>query len=71
MLAGESCKLKISPAYGYGSKGSFSFPSVPPNASLEYDVTLLGFSPPAEKEVSQMFFEERIDAAHRTRIKVC
>jgi FKBP-type peptidyl-prolyl cis-trans isomerase 2 len=70
MRVGETCNLRISPEYGYGSKGSFSFPSVPPNASLEYTVTLLGFSLAAEKEVGRMFFEERVDAAHRTRIKV-
>ena len=70
MRAGETCELQLAPAYGYGDKGSFSFPSVPPKATLEYTVTLLGFSPAEDKEVGQMLFEERLDAAQRARLKV-
>lgn len=58
------------PAYAYGDKGSFSFPSVPPDATIEYTVEVLGFSEPQEKEVGDMMFEERLDAAKRTRLQV-
>lgn len=39
MLRGERCRLKVAPSYAFGQRGSFSFPSVPPNADLEYEVT--------------------------------
>lgn len=41
MRKGELCRLRVLPQYGYGEKGSFSFPTVPPNAELEYDLELL------------------------------
>jgi hypothetical protein len=34
--------------YGYGEKGSFSFPSVPPATQLVYDVTMVTCEPPEE-----------------------
>lgn len=34
--------------YGYGEKGSFSFPSVPPACQLVYDVTMVASEPPEE-----------------------
>lgn len=34
--------------YGYGEKGSFSFPSVPPATQLVYDVTMVTCEPPDE-----------------------
>lgn len=34
--------------YGYGEKGSFSFPSVPPACQLVYDVTMVTCEPPDE-----------------------
>lgn len=43
MSTGERAVLKVSPQYGYGLAGSFSFPFVPPNANLEYETELLGF----------------------------
>lgn len=44
MRRGERAWVYVQdPRYGYGERGSFSFPCVPPNASLVYDVQLLGF----------------------------
>jgi hypothetical protein len=34
--------------YGYGDRGSFSFPSVPPACQLVYDVTMVTCEPPDE-----------------------
>ena len=34
MRCGERCRLWAGPQYGYGQQGSFSFPTVPPNADL-------------------------------------
>lgn len=36
------------PLYGYGERGSFSFPSVPPSCQLLYEVDMLTWEPPAE-----------------------
>jgi hypothetical protein len=44
MRAGEKAFVAVDdPAYGYGESGSFSFPSVPGGAKLEYVVELLGW----------------------------
>lgn len=34
MRRGEVARLWLGPQYGYGEKGSFSFPTVPPSANL-------------------------------------
>jgi FKBP-type peptidyl-prolyl cis-trans isomerase len=34
MRRGEKARIWAGPKYGYGEKGSFSFPTVPPNADL-------------------------------------
>jgi len=34
MRRGELARLWAGPQYGYGEKGSFSFPTVPPSADL-------------------------------------
>lgn len=34
MRRGEVARLWMGPQYGYGDKGSFSFPTVPPAADL-------------------------------------
>lgn len=70
MRVGQIAQVTMSPKYGYGEKGSFSFPSVKPNAHVEYEVELLGVSPPQEKERKNMFFEERLEAAIRMRARV-
>ena len=38
MRRGERCRLHVAPQYAFGDRGSFSFPSVPPNADVEYEV---------------------------------
>jgi len=38
MRRGERCRLHVAPQYAFGERGSFSFPSVPPNADVEYEV---------------------------------
>jgi hypothetical protein len=49
MKPGERCLVYITdPAYGYGDKGSFSFPSVPPSCQLVYEIEMLTWEPPAE-----------------------
>lgn len=40
--------------YGYGEKGSFSFPSVPPACQLVYDVTMVTCEPPDEVRVRDL-----------------
>lgn len=68
MRQGEKARLWVHSQYGYGDKGSFSFPTVPPQAPLVYDVELLAFDSQPEKETGSMMFEERLDAAERRRI---
>lgn len=56
--------------YGYGAKGSFSFPSVPPACQLVYDVTMITCEPPDEdRDRRTMLFEERLEAAERRKME--
>ena len=48
MRQGEKALIRASPEYGFGERGSFSFPSVPPHSHLEYEIELLGFEPVGE-----------------------
>lgn len=41
MSIGERSKITVTPEYGYGTDGLF--PHIPANASLMFDLTLLGF----------------------------
>jgi FKBP-type peptidyl-prolyl cis-trans isomerase len=41
MERGEVARVSCTAEYGYGSKGNFSFPSVPPDAALTYEVEVL------------------------------
>ena len=41
MRRGERCRLHVAPQYAFGERGSFSFPSVPPSADVEYEVPRL------------------------------
>lgn len=44
MQIGEVAAVYVQdPKYGYGDKGSFSFPSVPPQSLLTYQVALLAW----------------------------
>lgn len=70
MLVGEVCCVEVAPEYGYGIKGSFSFPCVMPDARLIYELELVAASPPADKSRGEMFFEERLEAAQRLRLQV-
>lgn len=68
MAKGEKARLWVAPSRGYGPRGSFSFPAVPPDAHLIYDVELVDFDPPTEgRPVGGMLFEERVEAAARRR----
>ncbi len=49
MRPGERSLVYVTdPFYGYGERGSFSFPSVPPSCQLLYEVDMLTWEPPAE-----------------------
>ncbi|XP_075264326.1 uncharacterized protein LOC142356266 [Convolutriloba macropyga] len=71
MTKGQTAEVKCSPKYGYGEKGSFSFPSVPPNASLTYVVELIDWEAPEEFEdpKAYMFFEDKLEASERRRLQ--
>ena len=44
MKKGERCVLTCAPEFGYGSSGAGGV--IPPNATLNFDVELIGFGPP-------------------------
>jgi tetratricopeptide (TPR) repeat protein len=68
MQRGERSLLRVSPHYGFGENGSFSFPTVPSNASLEYEVELIDWGEVDEdKDPGSMMFEERLEAAQRRK----
>lgn len=69
MRVGETCELESDAAHGYGATGRFSFPSVPPAAALRYELQLVGMQPATEKPMSEMFYEERVEAAQRQRLQ--
>lgn len=50
MRRGEKARVWIEDPkiFGYGKRGSFSFPAVPPLAKLVYDVELVAFEPPED-----------------------
>lgn len=62
----EKCRLKITPRYAFGDKGSSKY-NIPPNATVEYEVTLKIFEKAKESwaldtkekiEQSQLFKEK-------------
>ncbi|KAK9836886.1 hypothetical protein WJX74_010450 [Apatococcus lobatus] len=70
MRRGEKSLIEVEPQYGYGSKGNFSFPSVPPEAKLIYEMELVDSEPVNEsKERGEMLYEERLEAAERRRLE--
>ncbi|GAB4823500.1 hypothetical protein N2152v2_010546 [Parachlorella kessleri] len=70
MRKGELVRLRVQPQYGYGGKGSFSFPTVPPDAVLDYELELLDWElPNEEREMRLMTYEERVEAAERRRLE--
>ena len=50
MTVGEKARVWIEDprSFGYGERGSFSFPAVPPLAELVYEVELVAFEPPED-----------------------
>ncbi len=60
MKVGERAMLTCAPAYAYGASGSP--PKIPPNATLKFDVELLGFSP-KKKDMWEMSVSEKLDEA--------
>ncbi|CAM6018965.1 unnamed protein product [Sphagnum balticum] len=69
MNVGESAVLHVGYQLAYGEEGSFSFPNVPPQADVIYEVELIGFEEAKEgRPRGEMTVEERIEAADRRRI---
>ncbi|KAG3023971.1 hypothetical protein PC121_g7149 [Phytophthora cactorum] len=66
MKVGEKAVLTCKPEYAYGASGSP--PKIPANATLKFDVELLGFSPKA-KEMWEMDTEEKIAEATKLKAK--
>ncbi|CAI5745601.1 unnamed protein product [Peronospora destructor] len=66
MKVGEKAMLTCKPEYAYGESGSP--PKIPANATLQFDVELLGFSPKA-KEMWEMDAEEKIAEATKLKAK--
>jgi peptidylprolyl isomerase len=60
MRKGEKATLVCSPDYAYGARGSP--PSIPPNATLHFEVELLDFKD-KEKELWEYSDEEKMTAA--------
>lgn len=72
MKPGEVCHAWVSPEYGYGDEGNFSFPSVPAKAMLSYSIHLVDFESPKTEELSGsgfLTYEERLEAAKRRRLE--
>lgn len=69
MRSGEHALLHVGWELAYGKDGSFSFPNVPPEANVMYEVELIGFDETKEgKARSDMTVEERIGAADRRKM---
>ncbi|GIL72185.1 hypothetical protein Vretimale_335 [Volvox reticuliferus] len=72
MSKGERALVFIQdPAYGYGALGSFSFPCVPPNSQLVYEVHMINWEGVEEtdndRDRGSLLFEERLERAERRR----
>jgi tetratricopeptide (TPR) repeat protein len=68
MAIGERAHVWASPAYGWGPRGNFSFPTIPPDAAVVYDIELVDFEPLTEGKTSrEMTYEERLEASSRRR----
>lgn len=68
MRIGERAWVWVDPQYGWGTEGNFSFPTIPPNASLTYEIELIDYEPPSEdKSYREMTYEERLEASDRRR----
>ncbi|KXZ44317.1 hypothetical protein GPECTOR_69g410 [Gonium pectorale] len=73
MNRGERALVYIEqPSYGYGSVGSFSFPCVPPNSRLVYELEMVNWESIDEgdndADRGSLLFEERLERAERRRL---
>ncbi|ETV75657.1 peptidyl-prolyl cis-trans isomerase [Aphanomyces astaci] len=64
MKVGERAILTCAPEYAYGASGSP--PKIPANATLKFDVELLGFSP-KKKELWEMSVDEKLKEAETSK----
>ncbi|GAX84618.1 hypothetical protein CEUSTIGMA_g12039.t1 [Chlamydomonas eustigma] len=72
MRVGEKAIVYIQdPKYGFGEQGNFSFPAVPPNAKLIYEVELVQWEEKpldeGEDQERGLLYEERLERAERRR----
>eukprot|EP00270_Netrium_digitus_P007680 TRINITY_DN2252_c0_g1_i2.p1 TRINITY_DN2252_c0_g1~~TRINITY_DN2252_c0_g1_i2.p1 ORF type:complete len:377 (+),score=120.93 TRINITY_DN2252_c0_g1_i2:180-1310(+) len=68
MKAGERALVKVTWENAYGHAGNFSFPHVPPQADVIYELLLIGFDTSTQGRArSQLTAEERIAAADRRK----
>ncbi|GFY45705.1 peptidyl-prolyl cis-trans isomerase FKBP4 [Trichonephila inaurata madagascariensis] len=63
---GEKSMITLSPKYAFGSDGNAEF-NIPPNATVEYEVTLKSFE--KEKETWNMSYEEKLEESEIIKTK--
>lgn len=71
MAKGEVALVYVQdPVYGYGERGSFSFPAVPPRSRLVYRVEMVSWETAEETDGDRgsLLYEERIERAERRRL---
>eukprot|EP00941_MAST-03F_sp_MAST-3F-sp1_P002416 g2416.t1 len=62
MHEGEICQLKVGSRFGYGAKGNADL-QIPPNADLEFEVSLLKYGKDRNPDLSACSIAERIEDA--------
>jgi hypothetical protein len=71
MQAGERSLLHVDWRQGYGKDGSFSFPTVPPQSDLIYELELLAFEPAKEVSHLRMIYVVFCDVCRNRRRLIC